>query len=610
MMRASRLTRLRRASHRGTVAMAASLLLAGCADAPTASEDGPIAPVSISAALAGTDVQALSVQVSGPSITVPIVVNASVPAGGTTASATVSVPVGGQRTFAAHGFDAEGIETYSGMATVTVKPAGNAPIVIRMYPKTADVPVTIGTGSYAITITPGTMTDASIGDTRQLSAAVRDADGVVLPNATVMWGSLNPIVASVSNTGLVTPLAAGTTTIVASWQGAASSVELGVSPSPLSFTQVSAGDSFSCALDTAGAAWCWGRNMFAELGNGTSGSATPVTHPTRVSGGLTFTSIAVSNLHGCGLTPSGDAWCWGNNSNGEASASPGLAVVPAPTPGGHHFSDIATGNRSSCGIEIGTRELLCWGNNTLGRLGVGSTTPSNVSAPLSVVGGLSWAAHVIGSDMQCGLTIVGAAYCWGDSDLPTRGLAAGATVPFSAPVLVSNAHTFVSIAVSRGAVTTSGISHFIATTQDLFACGLAADGQVRCWGNNGRGQLGSPGAGARVPVPTVVSAPGGFTSVAAGAQFACGLRGGTVLCWGRNDFGQLGDGTTTDRDVPTPVAGNWTFTTLSVGGTHACARRADGVLFCWGDNDTGQLGDGSVARRLVPTPVAPPLSQP
>src|SRR2546426_491284 len=77
---------------------------------------------------------------------------------------------------------------------------------------------------------------------------------------------------------------------------------------------VSAGIAHTCGVTSSGAAYCWGNNTYGGLGNGTTtGSTTPIA----VSGGLTFAAVSVGNEFTCGVTTSGAAYCWGENSYGE-----------------------------------------------------------------------------------------------------------------------------------------------------------------------------------------------------------------------------------------------------------------------------------------------------
>ena len=113
------------------------------------------------------------------------------------------------------------------------------------------------------------------------------------------------------------------------------------------------------------------------------------------------------------------------------------------------------------------------------------------------------------------------------------------------------------------------------------------------WGGNALGQLGD-GTSASKLSPALSVADGDWSSLAAGAGFACGVRlDRTVWCWGGNDHGQLGDGTTTERHSPTQAGSATDWKRVSSGTNHACAVRTNASLWCWGDNDHGQLGDGT-----------------
>ena len=70
----------------------------------------------------------------------------------------------------------------------------------------------------------------------------------------------------------------------------------------------------SCALSSAGEAFCWGSNRYGQLGNGTT---TPRPEPLPVSGGHRFTQLAAGGNHTCGVTASAELYCWGRNRSGQ-----------------------------------------------------------------------------------------------------------------------------------------------------------------------------------------------------------------------------------------------------------------------------------------------------
>lgn len=142
-----------------------------------------------------------------------------------------------------------------------------------------------------------------------------------------------------------------------------------VSP-PFSAASVSAGNGLACSLTNAGVAYCWGNNVYGDLGNGTT--IRPRSVPTRVSGGLTFSSVTVGDgagliaQHTCARTRAGAAYCWGWNhfsalGDGTSTDSP----IPVPVSGGLTFTALSVGGTFTCGLTV-THETYCWDKTTTG----------------------------------------------------------------------------------------------------------------------------------------------------------------------------------------------------------------------------------------------------
>ena len=68
----------------------------------------------------------------------------------------------------------------------------------------------------------------AIGDTASLSAQVRDQDGGVMTDVVLGWSSSNPVVATVSSTGLVTSVGNGSTTVTATAGNASATANVSV----------------------------------------------------------------------------------------------------------------------------------------------------------------------------------------------------------------------------------------------------------------------------------------------------------------------------------------------------------------------------------------------
>ena len=356
----------------------------------------------------------------------------------------------------------------------------------------------------------------------------------------------------------------------------------------LTFAMVSLGEWHTCGLTTSGEAYCWGRNIFGQLGTGDTDDRAI---PAAVSNGISFAQVTTRLWHTCGLTASGDAYCWGFNRDGQLGNGSTTGDDPNPTPfavsGSFTFVSLSAGGHHVCSLTP-SGEAYCWGENQYGQLGIGSGRPS--ATPVAVSGGLTFTSISAGGRHTCGLTPGGEAYCWGRNDYGQLGIGSGA--PSATPVAVSGGLTFVSVI--------AGFRH---------TCGLTTSGEAYCWGSNNRGALGN-GTTVNSATPVAVRpgrSPQGllitFASLSASGH-TCGLTpSGEAYCWGDNWAGQLGNGSTTGQDPnPTPIAvsGGLTFASLSVGVSHTCGLTTSNDAYCWGSNNYGRLGAGTGSRRTTP----------
>ncbi|RYG62897.1 hypothetical protein EON64_17020, partial [archaeon] len=138
-------------------------------------------------------------------------------------------------------------------------------------------------------------------------------------------------------------------------------------------------------------------------------------------------------------------------------------------------------------------------------------------------------------------------------------------------------------------------------------CALLADKTVKCWGDNGSGQLGNNGAGLYSTKPVAVVGLGNVKALSSGYFNSCALtEGGEIFCWGLNVVGSLGNGADAGIHGVKAVKSQQKFKSLSSFGYHSCAIDEADDLYCWGSNSHGESGADpalSVTSTQVSTPI-------
>ena len=527
-------------------------------------------------------------------VTVAIETN---PGGGTLSGPATASPVNGLATFYNLSIDrvASGYTLSASAAGLTG--ATSTPFVVVAGPA----------AQLAFAVEPSSArTGNSI--TPAVQVVIQDAFGNTAPTATnIVTAALanNPGAGTLSGTTSVTPVNGraifsdlsvdkeGTGyTLAASADGltAATSVAFDIHP-PLNFVTVAAGGSGSgshtCGVTTTGDIYCWGFNGRGQLGDNSQAIRYV---PTLVQApGVTFQTVSAGGQHTCAVASTGDAYCWGRNEFGrlgDGTTTDRTAPVRVAPPAGVTFTAVSAGAGHSCALATGGN-VYCWGSNYYGQLGDGSgndqDSPSLVQAPA----GVTFTAVTTGSFHSCGLATSGAVYCWGSGGAGQLG--DNTTTDAATPVQAS----------APAGVTFAALDAGYAHT-----CAVTPAGAAYCWGANS-GRLGDNTTDART-VPTLVQGGLQFGLVSGGAFHTCGVTtGGVGYCWGPNGNGQIGDNTTVVRLTPQTVFGNLSFTSVAAGPYHSCAL-ATGTgagVYCWGYNGTGELGDGTTIQRLVPTRV-------
>jgi alpha-tubulin suppressor-like RCC1 family protein len=349
----------------------------------------------------------------------------------------------------------------------------------------------------------------------------------------------------------------------------------------------------------------WGFNKDGELGNGTETEHSDV--PVAVSGLSGVTAVSGGSRHSIALLKGGNVMSWGANGEGQlgngttTGSDVPVTVCAAGTvaPCATHLEGVtaisAGANHSLALLKNGM--VMAWGANSVGQLGNGTTTESDV--PVAVSGLSEVRAVAAGNDFSLALRKNGTVMAWGYGGEGQLGN--GTETQSDVPVEVSK--------LSGVTAVSAGGRHGLA---------LLKNGTVMAWGENSAGELGD-GTITNHDVPVEVSELNEVMVVSAGGSHSLALlRNGTVVAWGLNALGQLGDGTsagpeTCGTTVPVPCskkpvaacAGSTPgpcptgpylseVTGISGGGTQSLALLLGGTVKAWGFNSAGQLGDGTI----------------
>lgn len=343
----------------------------------------------------------------------------------------------------------------------------------------------------------------------------------------------------------------------------------------------------TCALSPNTEALCWGSGLPGDLR-----TTTPALIPE-----LAGTDrIALGDSHGCFLVNNA-TFCWGRNDRGQlgnGTFETSWEPTPVLGPGGVGTLDnvrrLTRGRDFTCAQTL-DNEAYCWGDNSHGQLGNGTTTDSPIPVLVILPDNVNKVSG--GSDFACAALSDTRVFCWGRNHRGQLGLDMTDDLPHPNAALVAGVNA---------EKTFGGGDHM---------CALTASGTAACWGAGDQGQLGDGMAqDSAVPVPVT-----GLTSVegiSPGMRHTCSITADGAFCWGANDYGQLSNDSVGAFAAAPVVPGNPELDgTLAIGvesgGEHVCSvSGTDGRFWCWGLNDSGQIGNGEVGGVAPPTVIGTP----
>jgi len=364
-------------------------------------------------------------------------------------------------------------------------------------------------------------------------------------------------------------------------------------------TPLASGQAHSCALTQDGHVQCWGYGGNGELGNGaTLNQATPVS----VTGLVGVLGLAAGDGHSCALLADRSVKCWGDNGSGELgnlATSNGHSALPVAVDGLSNVVSLAAGRYHTCALK-GDGSVACFGQNTEGELGANTSASKSVT-PVGIAGLSNVVAISAGRGyFTCALKADATVVCWGDNSAGQIGSGSTTTASYATPQPVLTA---AGTPLNRVLALRSGVDH---------SCAIVDDGSYSelCWGNNSYKQVSSGGSGA-YPATAVPNATG-VLMLATTDYSSCAFDVHSAFkCWGSNYYGESDGAGVAGQYVPTPAAviglqGTGLPEYASGGNEFLCALQASGGARCVGRGGNGQLGNGASADAYAPQTVTVP----
>lgn len=299
--------------------------------------------------------------------------------------------------------------------------------------------------------------------------------------------------------------------------------------------------------------------------------------------------LSAASRHACARLRDGRVLCWGDNTGGrlgDGTQEPRFEAVAVRLPGRATWISASHGG----GCAVVESRIYCWGTDPRPAAD-GDGEVDTVLVARQVGEGHRWRSVTAPADAWnphlCALDTADRAWCWGYNW--SGQLGDGTRDDATDPVPVSGDLRWRSISVHWGRT-----------------CGITTTGEAYCWGYNFGGELGIGSVdpwidqGTNRPLhiePTLVAGGHRWIEIEVNAGGACGLAStGVSYCWGHSiERPEIAAAMPTHTPFPIGLAGD----EIATRGAHACVA-GGGVIGCWGDNRHGQLGLGHFDAPLSP----------
>lgn len=403
---------------------------------------------------------------------------------------------------------------------------------------------------------------------------------------------------------------------------------------------INAGYTHTCAVSALNSLKCFGSNLHGQLGYGDEisrgdspgdmGDALPIVDLGDASNDVN--SVAAGFEHTCVLFFQGNMKCFGNNGEGRLGYGDTKTRGINPEDMGNNLLFVDFGNLTNSVIQVETAVfhtcvlfyggiVKCFGSNLFGQLGYGGINSTggtldemgdslqhvdfgNISSPVVQIAATGLHTCVLFQD--------GNVVCFGYN---VHGqLGTGVDIDSAGnPIETLDAL----VPIGFGATTNRAIQVVSGT---LHTCVVFQEGNVKCFGDNSKGQLGYGDAITRdivisdmdtIPNIDFGNLTGTSRKVVAGFGYTCVLfESKNAKCFGNNADGNLGYGDNLMRGTRPEDMGdglhsidfgalNGTIEQIDVGWRHTCVVFQNGESKCFGRNIDGQLGLGDILPRGI-----------
>jgi len=360
--------------------------------------------------------------------------------------------------------------------------------------------------------------------------------------------------------------------------------------------EISSQNSSSCALDNSGVIKCWGSVAEWDSTFNSSIGSTPIFVLSLEGNIIRFLE---SNTH-CVVMSDEHIKCWGESNYKIYSLLTGNDISD------NHLNPITMppmkmfiGSKNDGCFITESNTIKCWGSNTVGQLGNG-TTDSSVT-PVDVIEVDNALSIVSGLSNYCASLVTGGVKCWGYNSqgwLGTGDIQRTSSTPKHVKNLEND--KVVSLVYYN-----DDYGHGFEYSEGF--CALTSLGSVKCWNDSSGAQ-------------TITSLGNNVSSIVDGGAHICVLtKDSKVKCWGGNLYGQLGEQTNLSVSYTEPtevVELQNPIIAISAGREHTCALSINGTVKCWGRNGVSQLGNmdtsffSSGINSSIPVDVVDTKSQP